>query len=290
MPTNVRAICFQFFAHLTAADIYRLQGSDSRHEIHLDEARRDAKHLLERHSDAGDAHSMNKHLAEYEGRWEDALKHIQNAVRQPGLWLFQRYTLPRLLYRLRRLDEALAGLDAMPDGLKAVPTWVRDRVFIVSELGGTGEAEATYRRWLEKNRALPTGRHLPYEVYRFLGRPADAVEFTRRRLQEIHPPLHQERFDIAADEYVSGQMSAEALLAAATEHGDRMWAHYVIGLERLSEGERAGAITHFTEIERAGSYTLARQPWAYLLLNRLREDPAWPPWIPLRKVESRKSK
>jgi tetratricopeptide (TPR) repeat protein len=283
MPTNVRAICFYFFAHLTAADIYELQGDMTRRQIHLEEARKDAAYLLQQHADVGDSHAMNKHLAEYERRWADALAHQRKAVALPRLWALQRYTLPRLLYRLGRYSEAIAELDAMPEGLKASPTWVRDRVFVVSELRGVDEAEATYRRWLEKNRALPTGRHLPYGIYRFLGRPADAIEFTRRRLQEVRPPFHQERFDVAADEYVSGRMSAGALLAAATKRVELLKAHYLIGLERLSEGERAGAIMHFAEIERTGCYTLSSQPWAYLLLERLREDPAWPPWIPLKE-------
>ncbi|MFQ5806777.1 MAG: protein kinase [Phycisphaerae bacterium] len=282
MPFNVRAICFHFFAHLTAADIYRLHGDAVRWQIHLEEARKDAAHLLEHHADVGDSHAMNKHLAEFELRWEDALAHQRTAVALPRLWALQRYTLPRQLYRLGRYAEALAELDAMPDGLKASATWVRDRAFLVAELHGPDEAEATYRQWLENSRAFSTGRQVRYEIYRFLGRPVRALKFAREGAHEVRPPFRQERFDIAVDRHARGELSAEALVAAAGNHSQRMRAHYLLGLAQLSKGDRAGALRHFAEVENAGCYTLSYQPWAYILRKRLREDPTWPPWIPLK--------
>jgi tetratricopeptide (TPR) repeat protein len=288
MPDNVRAICFHFFAHLTAADIYRVRGDATRQQIYLDQAKQDADYLLQYHSEVGDSHAMNKHLAEYEGRWEDALAHQRNAISRPGLWAFQRYELPHLLYRLGRVDEALAALEAMPKALKVHATWVRDRAFIVAEVqwadsSRTEESETTYRRWFDKCAALPAGRYLPFQLYSFLGRPREALKSSQEWLREAPPPFHQDDFDVAVDRYVTGQSSAEQLLAAATEHGQRMRAHYLIGMERLSQGDRTGAMEHFAEVEQGGHYTLSGQPWAYLLLKRLREDPTWPPWIPLKE-------
>ncbi len=51
------------------------------------------------------------------------------------------------------------------------------------------------------------------------------------------------------------------------------------------EPNRAGAIELFTKVERAGSYVFSGQvlySWAPLILQRLRDDPAWPPWIPMK--------
>jgi hypothetical protein len=59
-----------------------------------------------------------------------------------------------------------------------------------------------------------------------------------------------------------------------------MNAHYYIGLARLAEGDRAGAVKHFAVVEATGGL-FASPPWAKLLLKRLREDLTWPPWIPL---------
>ena len=85
------------------------------------------------------------------------------------------------------------------------------------------------------------------------------------------------------DRYVCGEASAKDLLAAAesssTGRRHRIHARFLIGLERLSRSDRQGAVTHFEEIERAGSYLFHSRPGAAVLLKRLRDDPDWPPWI-----------
>ncbi len=88
------------------------------------------------------------------------------------------------------------------------------------------------------------------------------------------------------DRYVCGEASAEDLLAAAenssTRRRHRIDAHYLLGLERLSKSDRQEAVKHFEEIERAGSYLFFSRPLAAYFLKRLRDDPTWPPWIPVK--------
>ncbi len=74
-----------------------------------------------------------------------------------------------------------------------------------------------------------------------------------------------------------------SLIAVATAEGSRgILEHFYIGLERFSVGDRPGAIREFEKIEQAGNFAFAGlwSGWGILFLERLREDPTWPPWIP----------
>ena len=41
-------------------------------------------------------------------------------------------------------------------------------------------------------------------------------------------------------------------------------------------------MTYFEKVEREGSFLFFGQPWAVALLKRLRDDPEWPLWIPVK--------
>lgn len=174
----------------------------------------------------------------------------------------------------------------MPAGLKAAPRWAQDRAFIVAEVLGTAEADAAYRRWRDQYGAFSARfgrywRYTTYEVYCFFGSSADAIRLSREDLEAVGSLFHPEAFDLAADRYVCGQSSDEALLAAVTKHGDLAHAHYLVGMTRLAEGDRPGAVKHFAEVEGAVNFVFGEE-WGHLLLKRLREDPTWPPWIPVK--------
>ncbi len=75
------------------------------------------------------------------------------------------------------------------------------------------------------------------------------------------------------------------MLAVITAEGFRgLFEHFLIGLEHLSVGDRPGAIREFEKIEQAGNFAFAGLwgSWGILFLERLREDPTWPPWIPVK--------
>jgi serine/threonine protein kinase len=279
MPDNVRAIAYHFHACLAAGDILTRSDNETRAEYYLSEARNDVQLLLTNHSDSGDSHAIATHFAEYEGRWEDALEHIRRAVQLPGLWPKHRFQLPQILYKLGRREEALAALDAMPNSMRSGSRWARSRAFIVAELRGLSAAEETYNNWLPEDRSLPIGRRLGFDVFSFLGRRDRAIEAARDRLREAQPAINNTRLGETFDGYISGELQASDLLAVARKHGQRMRAHYFIGLERLSVGDRAGAVRHFEVIEAAQHYTTSSHQWIYLFLDRMREDPSWPSWI-----------
>ena len=84
------------------------------------------------------------------------------------------------------------------------------------------------------------------------------------------------------DQYVCGWLSEDGLLAAATSRGEKSGAHHWIGLSRLADGDRKGAMEHFTAVTALGNYAVSAE-WPELLSRRLRDDPTWPPWIPVKE-------
>ena len=75
------------------------------------------------------------------------------------------------------------------------------------------------------------------------------------------------------------------MLAVVTAEGFRgLFEHFLIGLEHLSVSDRPGAIREFENIEQAGHLVFAGDfsRWGILFLERLREDPTWPRWIPVK--------
>jgi tetratricopeptide (TPR) repeat protein len=290
MPANVYAVGVHAEAYLIAADIYRLHGDLRHHELAIEEVRKDVQILLSEHAGESYTYSVIAELAIYEGRWEEAAAHLRAAMRLTPTEPWVNFALPRMLYRLGRYAEALAELDAMPSRMWTSPHWGRDRAFLLAELNGTENAERACRQWASNANPYArnvVGRHVPYDIYCLLGQYSDAVEASEAFLKKLGPPFHATRFSAALDEYICGRSTDEALLAGAGKHCERMEAHFVIGLKFLAAGDRATAIDQFARVEAAASYfssTSYGSRWAYLLLERLRADPTWPPWIPLKEA------
>src|SRR5262249_4628400 len=77
--------------------------------------------------------------------------------------------------------------------------------------------------------------------------------------------------------------SAELLEAARPSRPNRCEAHFAIGLRRLAEGDRTGAKEHFRECAETKVFIYWDHKWARAFLARMEAEPAWPPWIPLKK-------
>jgi hypothetical protein len=59
--------------------------------------------------------------------------------------------------------------------------------------------------------------------------------------------------------------------------------HYIVGLVRLSDGDRMGAKEHFQKILDTKFYANIAYPYVRAYLARLKRDPKWPKWIPDKK-------
>ncbi|MHC4698072.1 MAG: protein kinase domain-containing protein [Planctomycetota bacterium] len=295
MPDNALVLMAHSHAHLLAADVHKFHSNATLHEQHLSKAREEAEYLLEKHPEDASSYVALVALAAYEGRWDDAVNHMRRASDLPGFFASYRFWgLPPLLCRSGRYQEALAELDAMDETAKMSPLSCYQRAFVVGELLGAEAAEETCRRWLERDKpTLPSfDRTAPYCIYCFLGRRQDAVRVSREHLRQylakLGPSLRQTDFDLAVNEFVCGRLSDDELLGAANIRIERLRAEYLVGMTQLAQGERAEAIRHFIEVDRAGNWLFSEGAgglyfsWAPLFLDRLREDPAWPPWIPVK--------
>lgn len=218
MPENLRAGSFYVLAHLTAADIYKFEGDAFRRENHLTKARGAARRMLAEHPEDGNAHLANALLALVEERWEHGLEHLRDAVDRPGFWPIARFILPTILFHLGRCEEALAELEAMPQGLRAARHWPWFCVLLTAELRGADAAEQVYLRWREEHRQLPPHRlySVGFESTVFLADRRKGARLVRDHIRQFGPPPFGSSFDTACDQYVSGELPDHALLAAAT--------------------------------------------------------------------------
>ncbi len=161
--------------------------------------------------------------------------------------------------------------------------------FLLAERKGPSEARKAIELWLSSESPKSVtrrSRSQVFEAFSLLGEPQEAIEASKSYLKRIGKPMGEMGpFYETVDRYVCGEASAEELLASAqsssTRRRHRIHAHFVLGMERLSRNDGQGAVKHFEEIERAGSYLFLSRPWAAVLLKRLRDDPTWPPWIPV---------
>jgi serine/threonine protein kinase/lipopolysaccharide biosynthesis regulator YciM len=284
MPGNLRAALFYCLAHLYAAEIHAHEGD----AVHSDDCRRKARdtaqQMLAQHPDNGNTRMANASLALAEDRWEDALEHYRKGIGQVGFFPIARFFIPEVLYLRGRYEEALAEIDSMPESMKAASGCVSLRVLLVAELYGPDAAEQAFLQWAAKNQHVPPHRRYfrTFESYCLLGRSEQAFRLCAEHRREYGAPQQFSAFDAAFNRYLAGELSDEALLTAAATRSDLNNTHYIIGLRQLAGGERAGAIEHFSEdtCSRAYRFWFSGSGRA---LHRLREDPTWPPWIPLKE-------
>src|SRR5262249_1787445 len=126
------------------------------------------------------------------------------------------------------------------------------------------------------------------EVLLFLGRREQALASLRTVRSPLALSQDWREFYEAMRQFDRGQLSEDAYLAkAGTSRWKQFHVHYQIGLFRLAEGDRAGARDHFQKA--VGTRAVWIYPWAWsqMFLNRLKNDPKWPLWIPVKEDRSK---
>ena len=123
----------------------------------------------------------------------------------------------------------------------------------------------------------------------FLGRRADA-KAAGSELRE-HPErltgLRREH-DLRILDYCGGVISEEDLLKAeAGSRWNQCEAHFYVALDRLGQGDRAGAREHFRRVLATGVFRFNAYQLSRLFLKRMDQDPMWPSWIPLQESVAR---
>ena len=120
-----------------------------------------------------------------------------------------------------------------------------------------------------------------------LGKKAEATEGFRRVRAQL---TSQRSLTLSArgDWYLKlfdfgGYRLSEDELTRAM--GNSLWnrceGHFLAGLRRLGEGDRASARVHFEKSVATRVYFYVDYAWSRAFLARMNKDPNWPPWLPV---------
>ena len=81
-----------------------------------------------------------------------------------------------------------------------------------------------------------------------------------------------------------GELTADELLAAAgRSKWDQCEACFFVALSELADGRREAAAGHFRDASSQHCNGFLAQDWSDAFLTRMKSDPMWPIWIPVRE-------
>ena len=189
------------------------------------------------------------------------------------------------LYRRSEVSKAADVAKRWLHNRESACLWTR--AVLLSELPD-GKAEALTVSE-ELTRPSASANDLWFRVFRaillrFLGERAQALAVcreARRRVDSI-PQGYREWFQSVFD-YFDGTISEEALFKkAGPSKRLQCAAHFVIGVTRLSGGDRDGARKHFSAGVATRYIEIMPYDWSRAFLARMEKDPTWPPWIPVK--------
>ena len=81
----------------------------------------------------------------------------------------------------------------------------------------------------------------------------------------------------------------ETIESCKSSRGALSYAHYAIAMDMLGTGQREVASHHFQKCRDAYFFYHYAYYWSRTFLERLKEDPTWPPWIPVRENDGAKN-
>jgi tetratricopeptide (TPR) repeat protein len=193
------------------------------------------------------------------------------------------WLLAMTLYGKGQVEQALEALHLSRKPENAAVQVLR--VFLMAEHPGYGPDKA-YEEYQNLTRqAREKGRPLLHRdaamFLLFLGKRPEAVEALREGSDQSN--LGGIKTSTLA-EYVRGSISEEKFLRDGTA-GSLAWCiqHYLIGLVRLSEGDRKGAGEHFQESLGTMWHGYNLYQYSRVFRERLEHDPKWPQWIKAKK-------
>jgi tetratricopeptide (TPR) repeat protein len=252
--------------HLWAANLYEESGQPQKRKAVLEEAGPDAEELKEIHTVP---YVMARvHYFEHIGDGEAALAELDRASRRPETSdLVTQYALA--LYERNRDDEARRVLDERLKPENSAGQMLR--IILCAEQSGPDRA---YQRYLEmaRTREADGGKASVYEIsgLKLLGKKKEAAD------------LADSIFNLPPGTSASTS-AAQLLQNAGTSRLKLCTSHYLVGLERLMDGDRAGARDHFQKALDTRIYTHNTYPYARTFLARMDRDREWPKWIPVKK-------
>jgi ATP/maltotriose-dependent transcriptional regulator MalT len=277
-------------ARLVATGVFRDAGERDRADESLLQAGKDAQEL-ERFPALPVSYGARWHYLKLSGQ-EEAAHEVARKGYQEAPSAVTRRIYAESLYERGEFETATQVIERVEGDAQGSSRdaklagglyWMRP--FFLAELpDGPSRALQAYR----ENCELFTEGYfvvLNQATLLFLGRRTEAMTACEdlRQHPELLPDLNRGHYLRILD-YCGGNISEEELLKA--EAGSRINqcdARFYVALDRLSQGDRAGAREHFRKILATGVFGLMECQWSRLFLKRMEQDPTWPRWIPLKE-------
>ena len=277
LPNDPMTLALSLNVHLTCYNVFDEFGPPERCRDALNEAWKD-DHALERFPD---------HPVAVLSRWvfhwvigkEAVLLEAAKQHMQPNYHAMYFHALA--LHRRREFEAAVDVLAPT----KGVTMLDIVRGFMLSELPNGFQLTSQLYDDLAARNLNGWDLFNAQLLLRFLGRKQEAVEVSLRFLThpDWFPPVRQDSFRRAL-EYCADERSAKDLLDSL--HGSRadlVNAHLCVGLTALAEGNRPEAEKHFPQSIATRYFAFLPFNLSKILLARMNQDPAWPPWIQVKQ-------
>jgi hypothetical protein len=126
---------------------------------------------------------------------------------------------------------------------------------------------------------------LDWAAFRLIGDQVRADETAERWLDYRVPGDFGEQWQTLAAYMVGKVSAAEVISACEGARFAQSYAHYIIAVDSLANGDRESARKHFRSSMDLKFFALFSASWSKSFLARLEQDPTWPPWIPVRGRE-----
>jgi serine/threonine protein kinase/tetratricopeptide (TPR) repeat protein len=290
IPGNPMVIGTDLGAHLVATGVFRDAGEKDRADASLGRAGRDAQEL-ERFPALPWSYGARWHYFNLTGQ-EEAAHEVAHKGYQEAESTVTRRIYVESLYERGEFEKALeviervggaGGVSSRDAKLAGGVDWMGP--FILAELpDGSSRALQAYR---ENCELFTEGYFVIFNqaTLLLLGKRTDAMAASRelRNHPERFTDLNRERYLRILD-YCGGVIPAEELLKAETgSRYNQCEAHFWVALDRLSQGDRAGAREHFQKALATGVFATSEYQWSRLFLKRMEQDPNWPSWIPVQE-------
>jgi serine/threonine protein kinase len=280
LPDNPAALLASLDAHLAAAAAYEGAGREAECAALMDQAARDAAALAPFSHLPTVANDRAMYLLDAGGEEEAVQILKESAARNDNARVAYSYAL--LLYRRQAFAEAVAVLERrtrLSDNEELL------RMVILMELpDGPARARAAWEELAVRPSDGLAALFRPIPLL-LLGDKAASVAASRRlRDQPVRfPRLRRGSYERVLA-FNCGEITAGELLAAAGQSKwDQCEAYFFIALSELADGNPEAAAESFREASARNCHGFVAQDWSEAFLVRIKSDPLWPKWIPVKE-------
>jgi serine/threonine protein kinase/Flp pilus assembly protein TadD len=292
LAENPLALDTSAYAHLVAAAAYRATGQEEKARAAQIQGEKDSLALARFVDRIPGIAFKCAFCLQLVGQENTAFEVLRRAHEQKATSAI-RHALACGLYRRGQYAEAVAVLkeartpapkDSFQDCIQA---------YILPELPGGQERALAIVEEIAAERPKAITTYFALTALLLQGKTELAVAGYRELLAQ--PERWRATIDFSPSpqfwrrvlEYGAARISEQELLRAA-QHSlwDQSVAHYLIAFNTLSQGDRIGAREHFQKCQDTQNFFAMEMWWSRAFLERMKND-AWPPWIPMKKNDSK---